>query len=67
MKSPWQSPVIKRATMKAHGMGFRVEFAAYLESAATHGFLGQIAGLCDLNTQPSAGIRSGGSGVFQRR
>lgn len=47
MKAATRSPAIRRATEKARALGFRVEFAPFLESARAPGLLGQIAGLCD--------------------
>lgn len=47
MKSPTRSPEIRRATKEAAALGYRVEYADYLESPTTPGVLGRLAGLCD--------------------
>lgn len=47
MKSPIRSPAIRRLTECAGRLGFRIEFAPYLESAEMPGLLGRYAGLCD--------------------
>lgn len=47
MKSSLRSPAIKRATLKAQQLGYRIEYAPYLESASMPGMLGRLAGVCD--------------------
>jgi hypothetical protein len=47
VKGNTRSPAIRRATEKARALGYRVEYAPFLESARLPGMLGQHAGLCD--------------------